>query len=292
MDGETSVDADLRPRERAVDAASHGNGRRAGAGARVEEGQVRRQLVRILASPELVRCRRLQSFLSFVVEETLAGRGDRLKGYTVGVEVFERGSDFDPATDPLVRNHAGRLRHALEHYYLTRGAGDPVRIEVPKGGYRPRFSHPGPEGHGTRAAVQGRTGGHCPAIAVLPLTNLDSAPEGSYFAQGLTEELIVRLARLRNLRILGLHAAPGSDVSAEDPLAPARRQGVPHVVRGSVRWAGRRVRVTVHLVDAHDGAELWVECYERPLSPDTLLAVQDDIASQVTSRLAAAYHGA
>src|ERR671918_20022 len=66
-----------------------------------------------------------------------AGRADRLKGYSIALAVFDRDDSFDPQTDPVVRLAARRLRRALEHYYLTAGRDDPVRIEIPKGGYAP-----------------------------------------------------------------------------------------------------------------------------------------------------------
>jgi adenylate cyclase len=73
--------------------------------------------------------------LRFVVEQTLLGLGERLKGYTIAVEVFGRPPDFDAQTDPLVRVEAGRLRRRLIEYYADEGRDDPVRIELPRGSY-------------------------------------------------------------------------------------------------------------------------------------------------------------
>ena len=70
----------------------------------------------------------------------MAGRGDRIKAYSIAVEVFGRGVSFDPQTDPIVRIEAGHLRRALERYYLTAGHADPILITIPKGGYVPTFS--------------------------------------------------------------------------------------------------------------------------------------------------------
>lgn len=103
----------------------------------LEGKAIREQLARIIASSALAQSQRRQRFLSYVVEESLAGRGDRLKGYTIGVEVFERPADFDPAIDPIVRIEATRLRDKLREYYETDGRDDPVRIELPKGSYAP-----------------------------------------------------------------------------------------------------------------------------------------------------------
>jgi adenylate cyclase len=94
---------------------------------------IREQLDRILASREFHATTRMRDFLRFVVEETLAGRSDQLKGYTVATAVFGRDKDFDPALDPIVRIQAGKLRRELEAYYLVAGREDPIRIDIPKG---------------------------------------------------------------------------------------------------------------------------------------------------------------
>ena len=118
----------------ATDPAGHG-GRLAPSGEAVKQ-----ELERILASPDFVASDRLKRFLRFVVEEALAGRGDRLHGYPIALEVLGRDASFDPQTDPVVRMEAGRLRRRLERYYLGAGQSDPVRIDMPKGGYAPTFT--------------------------------------------------------------------------------------------------------------------------------------------------------
>jgi hypothetical protein len=100
---------------------------------------VREQLERILSHPEFTASDRRKSFLRYVVEETLAGRADHLKGYSIAVSVLGRDDSFDPSADPVVRLEARRLRRELEHYYLTAGSGDPIHISVPKGAYVPTF---------------------------------------------------------------------------------------------------------------------------------------------------------
>jgi TolB-like protein len=98
------------------------------------------QLERLVASPDLDASARARRFLRYVVEETLAGRADRIKAYAIGTEVFERSSDFDPQGDPVVRIVAGQLRRALASYYLSDGHSDPVVITIPKGAYVPHFA--------------------------------------------------------------------------------------------------------------------------------------------------------
>jgi len=100
---------------------------------------VRASLERILASPDFGASARATEFLRYIVEETLAGRSERIKAFSVAQEVFGRDDTFDAQGDPVVRIEAGRLRRKLEHYYLLSGKSDPVVIEVPKGGYVPTF---------------------------------------------------------------------------------------------------------------------------------------------------------
>ncbi len=109
------------------------------AGAGELEHLVRQELSRILNSKAFKQVNRLPRFLTFVVEETLEGRGDLLKEYPVGVEVFGKDSDFDPRMDPIVRVQARRLRMRLASYYAKEGHLDELVIELPKGGYMPSF---------------------------------------------------------------------------------------------------------------------------------------------------------
>src|SRR5678815_1976396 len=102
-----------------------------------DQKAIRQQLDRILDSGPFHQSKRRQRFLEYLVNETLAGRGERLKGYNIALEVFERPKTFDPTVDPLVRIEAARLREKLHEYYDTDGQGDPVRIDLPKGTYAP-----------------------------------------------------------------------------------------------------------------------------------------------------------
>src|SRR5262245_2096416 len=101
--------------------------------------QVRAALGRVVASSVFTASPRMQAFLRYVVEETLEGRGDEIKGYTLALEVFGRGNSFDPANDSVVRVEAARLRRTLAAYYGDEGVGDTIVIDVPKGGYVPAF---------------------------------------------------------------------------------------------------------------------------------------------------------
>jgi len=112
----------------------------------VSHAAVQTQLTRMLASETFRGAERSRRLLSFIVEEALQGRAERLKDYTLGSEALGRGEQFDPRSDPIARVEASRLRSRLDVYYATEGAADTVRISVPKGGYAPVFEWHGHAG--------------------------------------------------------------------------------------------------------------------------------------------------
>lgn len=100
---------------------------------------VRGQMRRILEGASFQASLARRQFLRYVVEETLAGRSDRLTGSAIARSVFGREDGFDPQSDPVVRVEARRLRRDLDSYYVAAGARDPIFISIPKGGYIPHF---------------------------------------------------------------------------------------------------------------------------------------------------------
>lgn len=130
---------------------------------------VKKQLKQMLAHPTFSGAPRLSALLRYIVEETLAGRGDQLKEYALGVAVLERGSSFDPRLDSIVRVEASKLRARLATYNREAGANDTIRVELPRGSYVPRFVTCGenPGEPPLSAAV----------LAVLPFVNLGPEPD-------------------------------------------------------------------------------------------------------------------
>jgi tetratricopeptide (TPR) repeat protein len=105
----------------------------------IPKAAVLAELEQLLASPSLRDAELLKRFLRYIVEKTLAGEGDQLKEYRLGLEVFDRDTSFDPRLDPVVRMAALRLRVKLREYYEHGGRGSLIRVEVPKGGYAASF---------------------------------------------------------------------------------------------------------------------------------------------------------
>jgi hypothetical protein len=99
----------------------------------------RAELEAVLASESFSRAPALSRLLTYVCGQYLAGRGEFLKEYTVGIEALGRGPNFDPDHDSVVRVMATRLRKRLAAYYAEEGAGHKLRIQLPESGYSPKF---------------------------------------------------------------------------------------------------------------------------------------------------------
>ncbi len=97
------------------------------------------ELERVLASRKFRNATGQSRFLKYTVEQTIAGQGHLIREHRIGREGFGRGESFDPRVDPIVRTQARKLRAKLTLYYETRGSDDPIRIELIKGSYIPRF---------------------------------------------------------------------------------------------------------------------------------------------------------
>jgi TolB-like protein/Tfp pilus assembly protein PilF len=237
----------------------------------------RQQLERILSSATFRQVDRLRRFLGFVANESLDGRGDQLKEYVIGVQVFDKDSSFDPRADPIVRVQARRLRSRLVRYYREEGGADPVVIELPKGGYAPVFKRRDTGSAGRRAVGATLAGQN--TIAVLALADHSSTHDLAYFCDGLRQEIIHRLAKVKALRVLATPAgaANGADFPNGTPAQVAMQ------VTGGVRKSGDRLRVTIHLVDTATSSYLWSESVDVGVAD--IFAAQESVAEAVVSRL-------
>jgi TolB-like protein/Tfp pilus assembly protein PilF len=237
------------------------------------------QLERVLASSAFAQSDRMCRFLRLVVEYSLENRGGELKEYLIGTRVFDRKSSFDARLDPIVRVEARRLRTKLQQFYEREGREDEIRIELPKGNYAAQFSRKvAPEPVAPVPAPRPPD----PAIAIIPFANLSPEGETEYFSDGLTEELILGLTRVPGLTVVAWTSA--AQLRGEhDFHAVGQRLNVGAVLTGSVRKAGRRVRITAQLIDTNNSSYLWTEAYDRELQ--NLLQIQDEISRAIVGTL-------
>ncbi len=123
-----------------------------------------------------------------------------------------------------------------------------------------------------------------PSIAVLPFVNLSDDPAQEYFSDGITEDIITGLTRFRELFVIAWKTSLVANAEATDARQFGRLLGVAHIVEGSVRRSGNRVRVTAQLIEADSGHRVWADHYDRDL--DDIIAVQDDISRIIVATLA------
>ncbi|MBI4909468.1 MAG: tetratricopeptide repeat protein [Acidobacteria bacterium] len=222
--------------------------------------------------------------LRFIVEAALSKRAEELKEYLLGVEVFDRTAQFDPRTDPIVRVEARRLRAKLRQYYESEGRAEDLIIQVPTGGYTPRF-------HLRRdmppMQPQHRKAQPAASIAVLPFSNLSAEPDTDYFSDGLTEEIIYALTKVDGLTVVAWQSAARFKDEHSNLAEIGGRLGVSNILQGSVRRCRQtdHVRVLVKLVETESSRVLWSETYDRMV--EGLFSIQEDISRHVAENLRA-----
>ncbi len=253
--------------------------------------RVMAQLDRILISSEFRSGERLGQFLRYVVEQSLKGQSDSIKQYSVAVEGFGYGADFDPQSNPIVRMEAKRLRRALNLYYLTHGIEDPIRIDIPKGNYVPVFldNHVTTEMPGSSECPSSDPA-HIPldlpepTIAVFMFENLNGRDQNSYFARGLTAEILFTLTRFSGLSVLGPLTHPqGEPIDCSKICHEYKAR---FVLQGWVRTYGSKIRITTDLTDAPTGKKLWSKTFEYDLEQTSLLEIEDTVAGQIAGVIA------
>lgn len=248
----------------------------------ITASEIRGELERILSSTMFSTADRMTRFLRFVVDETLAGRGDNLNELLLGMAVYDRDGNFDPRVDSIVRVDASRLRAKLTQFYASEGANSPIGIDVPKGSYKAAFkrlrgSTTTSLRHMTKDAVVTK------AIAVLPFADL--CPQGPHglLAEGIVEELVHALSRIPGIRVASLASVLALKSHHTDVKELGRQLGVELFIEGSVRKAHRRLRVMVRLTDAATGLHTWSKAYAF-VSRD-VFATQEKVSKSIAEAL-------
>lgn len=241
---------------------------------------MRTQLERLLAARDLKASERLRRLLHHLVALSLEGRQRELTQRDLAETVFGRDSGFDPERDAIVRVEMRKLRQALDLYYSSAGAQDPLRIVIPSGTYVPSFFW--------QAAARDRDEREAEAddpmgIALLPFADLGSAPGSEWIVAGLAEELRTILSRIPELRIAPPYAVPEAKDTRGQLSWVSQSLPVRFALEGAVQGAGGRIRVTVRLHDLGRHRQIWSNRYDRDLSTASCLDIQDDIARHVVA---------
>lgn len=292
-----------------------------------DPSEIREQIERIRSNPAFDAPERARRFLTYVVEEVLHGRSDRIKAYSIAIEVFGRDASFDAQNDPVVRIEAGRVRRALEHYYLIAGQDDPIIVTIPKGGYVPSFtrsSDPASAKLESEVVLQSaKRKLFLPAAGVLLFiagvwyasgglvlhpVSIASKGEVSRAAPEMPKVVVAAFEDVTGLPVSARLASGLTDevagqmarfkemvvvtttspvVSAEQPDSIA---ALPiYRLEGRVRLDDDRTRFSARLVDSVDGSLVWTKTYDASLGGRELLDIERDIASEVVGALAQPY---
>ena len=264
---------------------------------------IRQELANILQHPEFSGSKRFQDFLSFIVEETLAGRGENIKAYTIATAVLGRSSSFDPQIDPIVRVEGARLRIKLGIYYADNTRKSKIKIELPKGGYRPDFyylnaddpsadpsgdhsdNHSGDHSGNTPTRQEPTT--HVkPSIVVLPFVNLNNEPsEIDYLAHGFAEEISIGLSHFEDLTIISAPYPDPTTISPGPPWDIAKSLQARFILYGSTQTIGGVLRIRVSLIDAETKSSLWADKFDHNYTADALFEILDKITTQVVTQV-------
>ena len=253
---------------------------------KAQDTKVNECLAKILSSPMFAKAERQQRFLSYIMAETLEGRAEKLKGYTIGVEVFDRKPSFDPAIDAIVRVEAARLRSKLREYYDGEGGADSVRFELPKGNYAIHIEwreETLTQDRRAKTTTHPQLIKDRPSLAVLPFTNMSSDPEQEYFADGFTDCLITEISRLSELFVISRQSTFVYKKSMKRAEEIGLELGVRYLLEGSVQRSGEWVRIMVQLIDVVSGAHVWAERYDRELKD--IFTLQDDVTRRIATVL-------
>ncbi|MEA2078869.1 MAG: hypothetical protein U9P00_03260, partial [Pseudomonadota bacterium] len=259
-----------------------------------DEALIRDELDKILSSKRFVNANRISNLLRYVVEETLAGRRDRIKAFSIAQEVFDRDVNFDPQRDPIVRVEASRLRKCLVDYYQSPGLDPTFRIDIPKGGYAPTFTkHKPPENLARRWTPRSLAfvglaglvilsalwfgwnqtdspnspGARSPSafLAVLPLTYDADDIHAASLAESFVDSTITMLAKLPNLSVMAHASMMEFDWEQVSIRLLQEEFGITHVLGGRIETLEDNLRIRVQLTSSETSEIVWSDSLEGNL---------------------------
>lgn len=223
--------------------------------------QIREEMENILNDRLFRSAGRASTFLQYIVNEKLAGKETRLKEYTIGIDVFQKGDDFLPQTDPTVRIEAGRLRKKLELYYLKNKERG-VEISIPKGGYVPLFKFR--PSHLPGISIKA----HPPAISIKPFESR-SDKEPTLISELLYQELKKALGSTEDFPLL-------SDTDAKSQFQ----------ITGKIYKRRGNFILFCDLIRSDSGAIVWTESFPLKSPGRYPIRIAETVAAQVAAIVA------
>lgn len=254
------------------------------------------QLEKILASPEFSRGKRLEQLLRYITKKAINDDLHQVKQYTIAVEAFGCSIDFDPQSNPMVRIVAKRLRRALHSYYSSAGIKDPLLIEIPKGAYTPLFKENSQTPVSNAAVSINSTpklsphpecrANSSPSIAVIKFSCLDSSNEAEFISSGLTEEIIISLARFPEFRVVGPLYREILDKQDIGNREITQKYKVRFLLEGTIRVRDEKLRLTVKLKDTFNNVHAWGDIIDCNMQDGSLIECETHIVNSISSVIA------
>src|SRR5213075_510066 len=194
--------------------------------------------------------------------------GDDIYGDGVNVAVRLE-SIAEPGGISVSHSVRDQVGNRLDLTFEDKGEQNLKNIEKPIRVYSVSLDGPGARSEKQRASKK-------PSIAVMPFANMSGDPEQEYFSDGITEDIITDLSKVSALSVIARNSAFAFKGKNVDVLQVARQLKVSHVLEGSVRKSGGRVRITAQLIDGAHNDHVWAERYDRDLND--IFALQDEIS--------------
>jgi TolB-like protein len=251
---------------------------------------VEEELERIFRDPHFNESAILKKFLSFIVQETISGRSNCLKEYTIAINVLEKPLTFNPQENGIVRIHAGRLRRALSEYYNDMGRDDQVVITIPKGKYVPVFANRSNSAdaaiieQGFEDAFPGDDEDNI-IFAILPFTCTTKSAPAQSFTEGLCLQLNSTLMNLDQISVIAYQAVKNLAQTHPDYRELGASIGFNYIVTGGVQFSKDKARVNVQLIECSSYKQAWCQTFERKLTKSNLFEVEDEICQHVVDRI-------
>lgn len=235
----------------------------------INKEEVEKCLQKILQTDSFKRSQRISKFLKYVVRQTLKDNPDTIRAFEIAVDVFDKGSDFDPQ-DPYVRNISGITRKALAHYYSTVGSADSVIIDVPIGNFVAKFRKKsrvedtsdkylnGDIPKALKKAAPANTG--LPLLAIVPLRFVGSnKPDDIDVGEIVASETI---SRLTHSPLLNLVSRLSTARYSQTDMAYEKigtELGADYILAGSYYFQGKRLQLSVEVSEIQSSHVVWAE---------------------------------
>jgi len=252
---------------------------------------VEEELERIFRDPHFTESAILKKFLSFIVQETIQGRSNCLKEYTIAINVLEKPLSFNPQENGIVRIHAGRLRRALSEYYNDLGRDDQIVISIPKGKYVPFFAN---RSNPAEAAIIERElrddtsaaeDEENVVLAILPFVCTTRSVAANAFAEGLCLQLNSTLIHVDQISVLAYQAVKNLARIHSDYKELGAIVGFNYIITGGVQFLKDKARVNIELIECNSYRQAWSQTFERKLTKSNLFEIEDEICQHVINSI-------